>query len=1137
MTPAPLGRVERSATFAFCPKACAKEGGAMGQLAAGTVAGAFDMSFSTTATVELFSLNPSTGGGQANVLQKNGVEAESHERFHRLVWGALPGAESEYPLGVIAGGLVDGSVNLFNPDKLFSAEDAESALICPLKKHKGAVKGLQFNPFSGNLLASGGEDGDVCIWDVANPTKPSLFPALKDSGMQKGEITALSWNHKVQHILASTTSSGSTIVWDLKRQRQVISFSDSSGGNVGKRCSALQWHPEIATQLIVASDDDRFPTLQVWDLRNSISPCREFKGHDKGVLSLAWSDLDPSLLLSTGKDNRTLLWDAYAGEVLSEMPRSQNWNFDAQWCPTVPGWFATASFDGVVSVYDVVQGMGAGQPQESASGGEFDFSGQQQQSAGGALNLAVAKRAPNWMGRPCGAAFGFGGKVISFSKNPVQQAGGANQQQAPATTSKSSTVRISSVPGDDSLANYASELTQLAADSSKDAMLSFCQKKGDASASTQEKELWEFMKILFEGDTRKQLLEHLGYKPQTEEEEAPAEQADANGLVNPAGNLSLDGNLDEINQQLAQPEAFNDEDFFDNLQGVPSPLPSPAPKKEEAAAASPEESKPEETEQVAGEELDDIDREIKHALFVGNYGEAVNVCLKADKMADALMIASVGGADLWAKTQKAYLSKNSKGYMKVLLSIMENDLKALVQQQHPQAWRETLALLCTYAQSEDWPDLCSNLGDLLLTRGGDIDSAVLCYICAGNLDNAVRLWSQSIDLSQDKAQLHTVMEKAIVLSLATEQQASQAYGDLLSMYADLLASNGQIDVALSFLGGVPGEPSDTILLERLQASATQAASQSQATSYDTGAGYGSQESQQNASSGQSYDYNNYNGGGNAGYYGGSEGAYSQQQQYGQASGGAYGQGGGGGYSQGATGGYSQGSAGAYGQANATGGYGQYQQPQQTQQASYSDYNAGGAVQASYGAGAEQAYQQPQQAYQQPQQPQLFNPVAPPAAAAAPAPAPTQFVPPQAAQAAATPASPPPAAPAPASPPPNISIETADVSKVDQQLQSAVAVLKESYQVCARALEGNPGKKREVQDNSRRIGILFWKLNNGDVKPSVKSALQEIAKALAGRDFATASKIHISLTTSDFDECGVWLTALKRIIKTRQQLNL
>jgi protein transport protein SEC31 len=118
----------------------------------------------------------------------------------------------------------------------------------------------------------------------------------------------------VQHILASTSAGGTTVVWDLKRQKQVISFTDPNGA---RRCSALAWNPEVATQLITCSDDDRSPVLQVWDLRNSISPAREFSGHSKGVLAMAWCAQDPQLLLTCGKDNRTLCWDAPSGEVVA----------------------------------------------------------------------------------------------------------------------------------------------------------------------------------------------------------------------------------------------------------------------------------------------------------------------------------------------------------------------------------------------------------------------------------------------------------------------------------------------------------------------------------------------------------------------------------------------------------------------------------------------------------------------------------------------------------------------------------------------------------------------------------------------------------------------------------------------------
>ena len=131
--------------------------------------------------------------------------------------------------GLIAGGLADGSVCIWNPARVIGHKaEAGGQLLARLQKHQGAVRGLEFNPFSPKLLASGGADGDLCIWDVGAPTQPSLYPPMK-SGQQATEIASLAWNKKVQHILATCTAAGTVVVWDLKKQRPVISFKDPSG--------------------------------------------------------------------------------------------------------------------------------------------------------------------------------------------------------------------------------------------------------------------------------------------------------------------------------------------------------------------------------------------------------------------------------------------------------------------------------------------------------------------------------------------------------------------------------------------------------------------------------------------------------------------------------------------------------------------------------------------------------------------------------------------------------------------------------------------------------------------------------------------------------------------------------------------
>ena len=86
--------------------------------------------------------------------------------------------------GVLAGGLTDGSICLWNPAKVLraaagSTDEGAGAAVATLRKHTGPVKGLEFNASSPNLLASGSTDGDLVIWDVAQPSAPASYQLVR----------------------------------------------------------------------------------------------------------------------------------------------------------------------------------------------------------------------------------------------------------------------------------------------------------------------------------------------------------------------------------------------------------------------------------------------------------------------------------------------------------------------------------------------------------------------------------------------------------------------------------------------------------------------------------------------------------------------------------------------------------------------------------------------------------------------------------------------------------------------------------------------------------------------------------------------------------------------------------------------
>lgn len=167
-----------------------------------------------------------------------------------------------------------------------------------------------------------------------------------------------------------------------------------------------------------------------------------------------------------------------------------------------------------------------------------------------------------------------------------------------------------------------------------------------------------------------------------------------------------------------------------------------------------------------------------------------------------------------------------------------------------------------------------------------------------------------------------------------------------------------------------------------------------------------------------------------------------------------------------------------------------------------------------------------QAYGAPQhQQQSFQPGPPQPSTFAPAPPPMQQQP-----AAAPP--PPPAAPAKPQPPANCSVETVDTSKISPDLAPVAQSLRSLYDACAAAAAAHPAKRKEMDDSSRRLGVLLWKLNAAEVSPSVVAKLKSLAEALDTANFTAAHGVQMALTTGDWDECSAWLTALKRLTKFR-----
>ncbi|XP_068024104.1 protein transport protein Sec31A isoform X10 [Melanerpes formicivorus] len=766
-------------------------------LATGTSAQQLDATFSTSASLEIFELDLA----DPSLDMKSCATFSSSHRYHKLLWGPHSMSLAERVSGVLLAGGENGSVILYDPAKIIAGD--KEVIIAQKDKHTGPVRALDVNMFQTNLVASGANESEIYIWDLNNFATP-MTPGAKTQPLE--DVSCLAWNRQVQHILASASPSGRATVWDLRKNEPIIKVSDH---NNRMHCSGLAWHPDVATQMVLASEDDRLPVIQMWDLRFASSPLRVLESHTRGVLAIAWSMADSELLLSCGKDAKILCSNPNTGEVLYELPTNTQWCFDIQWCPRNPSVLSAASFDGRISVYSIMGGSMDGLRQKqadqlSSSFGNLDPFGTGQplpplqlpQQAAPQSMVLPLKKPPKWIRRPVGASFSFGGKLVTFENPKAQQQPGLEQQQG-------HQVYVSQVVTEKEFLARSNQLQEAV---QSEGFVSYCQEKVDMAQTDFEKNVWAFLKVNFEEDSRGKYLELLGYRKDELKKKISSTLKK---------NLLADGDLGEAPAGSDEAVLSNgDKGLATEEQLLPEGLKDHQKETEDLGAAQKTFNI-----SVSG----DVDGLLSQALLTGDFEGAVELCLYDNRMADAIILAIAGGRDLLARTQHKYFAKMQSKITRLITAVVMKNWKEIVQSCDLQNWREALAAVLTYARPDEFAALCDLLGSRLESEGDSLlqTQACLCYICAGNVEKLVACWTKAQDGNSPLA-LQDLIEKVVILRRAvqlTQAADPNAVGALLaekmSQYANLLAAQGSIAAALTFLPANTNQPNIVLLRDRL----------------------------------------------------------------------------------------------------------------------------------------------------------------------------------------------------------------------------------------------------------------------------------------------------------------------------------
>lgn len=653
-------------------------------LATGSAAGAIDLNFSSLSHLELW-----------DPLGQNALAIFSSrldDKFTALAW--LRPFEGR-PRGVLVGAMETGEIQFWDADLMISSQSLSKSLIHTSKKHRGIAKCLLFNPHQAHVLATGGQHGEIFIWDIrtfADPFAPGRAMTAMD------EISCVAWNNAVSHILATTSNGGFTSIWDLKSKREVLHLSYN--GLLGRAdFSWVAWHPLQLTKLATASQSDGCPLIMTWDLRNASEPEKILQGHNKGVLSLDWCLQDPELLISSGKDNATMLWNPITAVKLGEYPVATNWTFLTKLAPRAPDVFATASFDGKI----VVQTLQDTSPPLSEKVKATDDNDFWSSIATTETHRAIfdVQQAPSWLKTPCGVSFGFGSKIVTFK-----------------TENNKSIISVTKVASDSLSGDFAKSLHSAVQSNDYTEII-------DAKVNDQgepDHADWEVLQKLAKNGKDK-LLQGI-----VDDSEADSE---SNGISNSQDNDEREGNLDDD---------LNDGSFFQNLA---NDIKSNKKLVQETFVPSGE-------FKILNDDQSENDAKLAKLLLSNKIADAVDICLEQGKILEALILSLEQSASVKENVKNYYFKNHSSDVLsRLIYSASSRDVLDVVSNADISNWREIASCISSYRKDNaDFSSKIIELGDRILASGADVkenrDNALTCYLAGGALDKVSSIWLKEV---------------------------------------------------------------------------------------------------------------------------------------------------------------------------------------------------------------------------------------------------------------------------------------------------------------------------------------------------------------------------------------------------------